>query len=145
MIDWVALELRVTSPKPMLVAFMVSVGTEALSCRATFFETPPEAAVSVAVWLLATAEMTAENPVLVAPAGTVTEAGTTTALLLLVRVTVDPPLGAAAVRVAVQGSVIEPVMDRLVQETALRAGWIATSCRANVFETPPAVAVSDAV
>jgi hypothetical protein len=52
----------------------------------------------------------------------VTDAGTVTALLLLFRFTVWPPLFAAAVRVTVQASVVAPVSELLLQETALGAG-----------------------
>lgn len=59
------------------------------------------------------------KPALVAPAATVTFAGTATAELLPARLTVSPPAGAAAVRVTVQVS--DPVPDIVadVQETAL--------------------------
>ena len=66
--------------------------------------------------------MFAEKPTLAAPAGIVTEAGTLTAVLLLFRTTLVPPLGAAALRVTVQASVPAPVMDALVQESALGTG-----------------------
>jgi len=50
---------------------------------------------------------------LVAFAGTVTVAGTVTAALLLDRLILRPPLGAAALSVTVQASVPDPVMDAL--------------------------------
>jgi hypothetical protein len=53
----------------------------------------------------------AENVALVAPEGTVTEAGTVTTLVLLARPTEYPPLGAAAFRVTVQLSVPEADID----------------------------------
>jgi hypothetical protein len=59
------------------------------------------------------------NAALVALAGTVTVAGSVTAVLLLNRVTVSPPLAAAAFSVTVQASVPEPVMDPLVQVSVL--------------------------
>jgi hypothetical protein len=52
---------------------------------------------------------------LLASAGTVTVAGTATALLLLVRLTAKPPLAAAAFSVTVQLSVPAPVIAALVQ------------------------------
>ena len=52
---------------------------------------------------------------LVALAGTVTEAGTVTATLLLDRLTAKPPAGAAAVNVTVQASVPDPVKDDVLQ------------------------------
>jgi hypothetical protein len=68
-----------------------------------------------------TAVAVAVNVALDAPAATVTEAGTVTALLLLVRLT-TVALAAAPVRVTVQGSVAAPVSDALLHETALTAG-----------------------
>jgi hypothetical protein len=64
----------------------------------------------------------AEKLALVAPAATVTEAGTVTAELLLARLTVNPLLAAAAFSVTEQASVPEPVMDAFVQETAISTG-----------------------
>jgi hypothetical protein len=64
-----------------------------------------------------TAEAVAVNAALEAPAATVTEEGTVTALLLLARFTTVALL-AADVRVAVQASFPAPVSDVLVQETA---------------------------
>jgi hypothetical protein len=63
----------------------------------------------------------AVNPALVALAGTFTAAGTATATLLLDRFTLRPPLGAAEVRVTMQESVPDPVMDPALQETAFNA------------------------
>ena len=51
---------------------------------------------------LVTAAAVAVKVAEVAPAATVTEAGTVTAVLSLESVTVAPPVGAAAVRVTVQ-------------------------------------------
>jgi hypothetical protein len=59
------------------------------------------------------------NAALVALAGTVTVAGSVTAVLLLNRVTLSPPLAVAAFSVTVQASVPEPVMDPLVQVSVL--------------------------
>lgn len=126
-IDCVAVVLRVTSPKLMLPVLRVSVGTAAFNCRAKVFVAPPALAVRVAVWVVVTAVMLAEKPMLVAPAATTTDAGMTTAVLLLESVTVDPPDGAAAVSVAVQVSDPEPVIDELEHERELSAGWLAVS------------------
>ena len=75
----------------------------------------PVAPVIVAVCAVVTADTVAENDALVAAAGTVTEAGTTTALLLLERLTLKPPVGADPVNVTVQASVPAPVIDELLQ------------------------------
>ena len=61
------------------------------------------------------------NGTLVAPAATVTAAGTVTDELLLVRFTPNPPAGAAAVKVTVQASVAAPVSEPAAQLTALSA------------------------
>jgi hypothetical protein len=103
-----------TLPKARLVALMLSVGTPVPSCRANVVDTPLALAVSVTVCVVLTAETVAVKLALVAPAATVTEAGTVTALLLLARLTAKPPLSAAAFSVTVQLSVPAPVIDALV-------------------------------
>lgn len=55
------------------------------------------------------------NAALVVPAGTVTDAGTVTALLLLDKLTTSPPVGAPTFSVTVQASVPAPVIELLVQ------------------------------
>src|ERR1035438_7196325 len=76
-------------------------------------------ALSVAVWVVVTAATVAVNPAVVAPAATVTEAGTVTEELLLLSVTACPPAGAAALSVTVHGSLPAPVIAALVQTIAL--------------------------
>jgi hypothetical protein len=71
-----------------------------------------------------TEETVAVNPALVALAGTVSVVGTVTAELLLERLTLKPPLGAASVSVTVQASVPAPVMDALPQDNALSAALL---------------------
>ncbi len=66
-----------------------------------------------------TAVAVAVNEAVVALAATVTEAGTVTALLLLESVTARPPEPAAALSVTVQASVVAPLSDALLHETAL--------------------------
>jgi len=61
------------------------------------------------------------NPVLVAPAGTVTATGTATAALLLARLTTNPPLAAAPVRLTVHVSVPAPDIEELAHESPLNA------------------------
>jgi hypothetical protein len=65
-------------------------------------ETPLRVAVKVALVSVETAAAVAVNVAVVNPALTVTEAGTVTEALLLDRLTLAPPAGAAAVRVTVQ-------------------------------------------
>jgi hypothetical protein len=79
-------------------------------------------AVRVTVCDVPTAETVATNPAVVDPAGTVTEAGTVTAPLLLARFTVNPPVAAVAFNVTVQLSVPAPVKDPLVQLRPLSTG-----------------------
>jgi hypothetical protein len=66
-----------------------------------------------------TAETVAEKVTLVVLGAMVTEAGTITAVLLLLRLTIVPLLGAAALRITVHASVPAPVKDELIQEIAL--------------------------
>jgi len=58
----------------------------------------------------------------VAPAATVTEAGTVTAVLLLARLTANPPPAVAVFSVTVQLSLPAPVNDPLAQLSAVSAG-----------------------
>lgn len=67
----------------------------------------------------------AEKPALVALAGTVTVAGTETTPSLLDRVTLSPPLGAAALNVTMQPSVPPAVMVPLLQLSELSAAALA--------------------
>jgi hypothetical protein len=64
----------------------------------------------------------AAKDALVAPAGTVTELGADTELLLLETLTFRPPEGAAAVSVGVQVTLPGPVIDELLQVKLLSAG-----------------------
>lgn len=100
--------LTPTLPKSRLVVLTLSAGiatTAASNCKAKLSEIPPTLAVSVAVCVVLTEEMLAVKLALVAPAATVTVAGTPTAELLLARLTVRPPLAAAVFRMTVQLSV----------------------------------------
>jgi hypothetical protein len=63
----------------------------------------------------------AVKPALVAPAGTVTVAGTVTAALLLDRPTLSPPAGAAAFRFTVHASFANPDTDALLHASELTA------------------------
>ena len=88
-------------------------------------ETLPALAVSVTACAVVTDDTVAVNPALVAFAGTTSVAGTVTAALLLARLTLKPPLPAAAVSVTVQLSLPDPVIDALLQESALNAAGTA--------------------
>jgi hypothetical protein len=108
----------VTLPKLRLAGLRVKVEVAAFSCNAKVLLVLAAVAVRVAVCAEVTAEDVAVKAALVALAGTVTVAGTVTAVLLLERLTLRPPVGAAALRVTVQASVPAPVMDALLQESA---------------------------
>ncbi len=137
----------VIDPLTQLSEDRLVVGAGAASCRAKVFDTLPELAVRVAVCAVLTEETVAVKLVVVEPAATVTEAGTVTDELLLARLTVKPPLGAAALSATVQESVPAPVIDPLTQlsEDRLVVGAGAASCRAKVFDTLPELAVRVAV
>ena len=86
---------------------------------------PPALAVKVAVWVELTTATVAVNDALVTPAATVTEAGTVTAALLLAKLTVNPPVPAAAVSVTVQASLPALVIDPFVHDAT-------TQCRTTI-------------
>jgi hypothetical protein len=81
-----------------------------------------ELAVNVTVWVVETGEATAEKLALVAPAATVTEDGTVTADILLDRLTVWPPVDAAALSVTEQLSLPAPVSEDDAQVSAFNSG-----------------------
>jgi hypothetical protein len=77
---------------------------------------------SIIVWAVLTEETVAVKLALFRPAGTVTVAGTVTAPLLAARLTVNPPLAVAAFSITVQLSVPAPVIDPMLQLSALSTG-----------------------
>ena len=80
----------------------------------------------------------------VAPAVTVTEAGTVSSALLLVSVTLDPPVGAVWVRVTVQ--VLTALCPRLVGlQARVETSTGASRLIVAVFELLPRVAVTVAL
>jgi hypothetical protein len=110
-------------PKAMLLALTLRVGTAAFNWRAKVFDALLVLAVSVTDSAELTEAIVAEKLAVVEPAATVTEAGTVTEELLLARFTAKPPLAAAALSVTVQASVPAPVIDELVQVSAVSAGF----------------------
>jgi hypothetical protein len=98
---------------------MLSMDVAAFNFKAKVLEMPLALAVNVTACAVVTDETVAVNEALVALAATVTVAGTLTAALLLDRLTLSPPLGAAPLSVTVQASLPDPVMDALLQESAL--------------------------
>ena len=111
-----------TFPQVRVVALMPSVGTAEPNCKAKVCAALPAAAVKVTVVAVLTDEYVAVKFALVAPAATVTEAGTVTAALLLARLTASPPLAAAAFSVTVQLSVPEPISDPFAQISPVSTG-----------------------
>jgi hypothetical protein len=101
--------LRVTEhvlelPCAMLAGMQLTDATlaEVRTVRGNVVKAPFIVAVNMAVKSVAGVPAVAENATLLDPADTRTLAGTVTAGLLLVRLTVKPPLGAAPVRLTVQ-------------------------------------------
>jgi hypothetical protein len=119
--DCVAGVFTATLPNESVLALMSRVVLAAAICREKAFELPFALAVRVAVWAVPTDDAVAVKGAVIAPGATVTAAGSVTAVFVLDRLTICPPLGAGAFRVTVQASVPDPVMEALLQETALKA------------------------
>lgn len=137
----------VTLPKSMDVGLTTICAVAASSCSEKVLLTPPALAVKVTVCVEVTDEAVAVRFAVVAPDGTVTEAGTETELLLLDSATDIPPEPAAALRVTAHVSETAPVSELLVQFRLLRVTAVAvgSTCRDRVLLTPPAEAVIVAV
>lgn len=116
----VAAVLTCTLPNAKLLELTVRVGVAAFNCSKAVLDTVPAVAVSVAACEVVTGDTVAVNAVFVAFAGTVIEAGTLTAALLLDRATVNPLLGAAAVKLTVMATVPDPVMGEPGHDSPLR-------------------------
>src|SRR5258708_5681061 len=125
-----------TRPDGLIVSCALAT-TVALSCRAKLLETLPALAVSVTACAVVTDDTVAVNPALVVFAGTTSVAGTVTAPLLLARLTLRPPLPAAAASVTVQLSVPDAAMDTLLQENAFNTGGAAVPVLAGLFTAVP--------
>jgi hypothetical protein len=117
---WLVGVLISTLPKAMFAVLRLIAGIAGFSCSAYVVDAPPAVAVSVAVCAVLTAEAVAINPTVEAPPVTVTEGGTVTALLLLIRLTMVVFV-AADDSITVQASVPAPVSVALLHETALGA------------------------
>ncbi len=126
-------------PNARLAGLMVNVGTAAFNCRAKVFDTPPVLAVKVTDCAVVTAVTVAVNPALVALAGTTTVAGTVTAVLLLLKPTLTPPLPAAELSVTVQLSLPAPVSDALPQAKELNVPGTAVPVPLSPITTVPLV------
>jgi hypothetical protein len=125
----VAGEFSGTLPKAMLVALTLIVDTAAPRLRLYIADTPAEVAVNVTVCAVPAAETLAVNPALVAPAATITVAGTATAVLLLETLTLNPPVGAAAFRATMHVSFTIPLTSAELHESELKPGVVAICAR----------------
>jgi hypothetical protein len=114
--------LTLTLPKARLEVLTPNVGTDAVNCRVKVAAVPPAFAVRVADCTVLTEDTVAVKPAFVEPAGTVAEAGSVTAELLLARLTGNPPLAAAAFSMIVQLSVPAPVNEPVAQFRELSTG-----------------------
>jgi hypothetical protein len=123
--DFVTAESTVTFPNDTLLVLTLSVDIAAFSCNAKPWELVPSVAVNVAACAVLTEATVAVKMVLLVPVGTLTEAGTVTDELLLERLTLTPPLGAAPLSVTVQVSVPDPVNDEPLQARAFNVGTVA--------------------
>lgn len=112
------------APPVTAVGLSPSVETDgALTVKVAFFATPPADAVMTGEAVAATGEVETVNVVDVRVAGTVTDAGTVAAaVLLLVSVTTIPPAGAAELMVTVPVEEVPPITV-----PGLRATWL-TAC-----------------
>ena len=121
MTTWLVGVFRFTFPKLRFVSLSDQPAFAAFNSSEVVSLTPSAVAVIVAVVAVLTADAVTVNGALVAPEGTVTDAGTVTTELLLASTTANPLLGASAVRLTEHASVPAPVSDPLAQETALSA------------------------
>ncbi len=146
--DFVTAVPTATLPKESEVALSFNAADAAISCSETALELLPVVAVSVTDSVLLTGATFAVKVALVAPAGTVTELGIETAALLAPSATLSPPAGAGPDKLTVHESAIDPVIDVVLQETALTVGVpvgpppVLFRLIDAVFNTVPCVAVS---
>jgi hypothetical protein len=118
----VAAVFTFTFPKDKPNELTFSAIAAAPSCMPKVSVTPFAEADKVTTCATFTAFTVAENVALFVPLATVTVPGTTTAGLLLARLTANPLLAAATFKVTVQLSVPAPVFDPLEQLSAVSAG-----------------------
>ena len=112
---WFSVTVHVLEAAPVKVVGvqLTELGaTAATRLIVRLLELLPRVAVTVTDWLLESVVVVALKVAVVAAAATVTDAGTLRVELVLVKVTLAPPVGAAWVRVTVQ--VLEEFGPRLV-------------------------------
>ncbi len=115
---------NVVLPNARLDVLTLIVETTAPRLRLNAADAPAEEAVNVTFCAVPTAETRAVNAALVDPAASVTVAGATTVVLLLDRLIIDPPVGAAELRATLQVSFTIPLTDALVQESDATLGAV---------------------
>ena len=120
--DLVAWVPTFTLPNETVVALRDSAGVAAFSCSARLCDELFALAVTVAVCAVLTEATLAEKDALDEPAGTVAPAGSVTAVLLLARLTLVPPVGAGPDKITAHGSTSDPVIDVLLQDIADTVG-----------------------
>ena len=113
-----------TLPNASDVALRVNAGVAALSWSEIDLEVLPLVAVNVTFSGVPTGEALAVNAAVVAPAATITVAGTATALLLLETLTLNPPVGASPLRATVHVSFTTPLTDVELHESELKSGVV---------------------
>lgn len=106
----------------MVVASTLNCAEAGLSCSEIDLDVAPLLAVSFTVCALETAEAFAVKPAELDVAGTVTEPGTVTIVLLLARATVTPPCGADPDSVTLHESELVPVIAVELHDNALTVG-----------------------
>jgi hypothetical protein len=104
-----------------------TVATAGFTVSAAVFETAPFVAVIVTAVTAVTVDVVTVNVAVVAPAATVTLAGTVAAALLDVSVTTMPPAGAADNKVTVPVLDVPPVTDVGFKATVLSTGAVIPS------------------
>jgi len=133
------LDVTLSPPRPVAVTVSVAVAAGGVTVNAAVRVTPAAVAVMVATVDAVTDVVPMVRVALVAPAATVTLAGTVAAALLLESVTPNPPAGAADVNVTVPCANVPPATLAGLTETAVSeaggGGGITVSVPA--FVAPP--------
>jgi hypothetical protein len=112
---WLDAAFTLTLPNDRLDELTPSEIEAASNCTPADVETPVALAETVTACATFTAETVAEKLPVVAPAASVIEAGTMNDVLLLLRLTVNPPVGTAMLVVTVQLSLPAPVIVLFAQ------------------------------
>src|SRR5580700_2951547 len=136
---WLSVTVQVlAAPEFTLVGVQASAETSvgAIRFKVALCEELPKVAVTVPDWLVVIAAAVALKVAEVLFAGTVTDAGTVSAALLLERPTALPPLGAAWLRVTVHVAVA-PEFTLVGLQTKAETSVEATRLKVILCEEPP--------